>query len=774
MTDQDSSLLEVSMDSNTNYAKCNNHVTGNKGGEWTDLRRWRLHAEKGRHTWKYIDNPEELSKSPHQTFRERYWLGLENGGIPELQHLGQHSDKPQSEQLPEVLRKGSNFLRELQMEDGSWGSNCDGPVFVTPGIVFACYIVGVPIPLPFRQELCRYLVNTCNDDGGWGLYITGPSTVIGTALNYVMLRVLGLETSHPTCKKACDLLASMGGVLGIPSWGRFFLCIMNLYNWDGILPFPSELTLTPRWFQGNPANWWMPIRNLFMGMSYLYGHRFQAPEDDLIKAIRNELYPQQAYSDIKDWTALRSYVNDIDLLKPKSLLQSAMVSSMGHWEQFTKLPLIRTLRRRGLEEVLFQVQADVHTTEYCSYSPGYWPVDIVVLQHAYGRDSQWVQCMAPHFADGLWMCREGLAASGTDGNAVWETSFTMQAICSVIQVTNGGNATPAELDAIDAGLEFLVDSQLLHDPIEMHRTNRHPTKGGWPYSTKMQGYFASDATAETVLAILQSYKISSVSPKIPVERLQLAVDSLIGMESCGSGFGAYENVRGSELLELCNITDAFENIMTEHRYAETTASVMKALSEFTAEHPGYRRDDIDRCLKGGAVFLLQSQFEHGGWIGTWGICFSFATMWALQGLACVGHTEQNSPAVAKACAFLLRHQNSEDGGWGEALESYMARDYVHEPKGSQVPNTAYAVIGLLAARCTNRTAIERGVNYLIKTQQKEGDWLPGTPEAICAPPCGYRYPLYKFHFSLKAIAGYIKRYGNKPLSSSKVRLEKLD
>ncbi|KAI8623683.1 squalene-hopene-cyclase, partial [Xylariaceae sp. FL1651] len=645
-------------------------------------------------------------------------------------------------------------------------------MFITGGIVFACYIVGIPLPRPVRQEMCRYLVNTRNADGGWGVYLSGPSTVFGTAINYVMLRLLGLEPAHPICKKARDLLASMGGVLGIPTWGRFWLCVLNLYNWDGIVPLPSEVLLTPYGFPLNPANWWMPIRNIYMGMCYLYGHRFQAREDDLIRAIRDEIYVQKPYSEITNWLALRPYVNTTDLVKPKSSVQSVMVSALSFWERWGKSSAFGGLRARGLDEALFQVEADVHSTGYCSYSPAYWAVDIIVLRHAHGPGSHWVHGMAPHFGDGLWMCREGLAASGTDGNAIWETSLSVQAICTSVELSTDNEPRYADIEALNAALGLLKDSQLLHNPIGIHRTHRHPTKGGWPYSTRMQGYIVSDATAETILAILHSHRVPSLSKRIPIERLQLAVDSLIGLESGKSGFGAYEQVRGWEFLEFCNITDTYENCMIERRYAETTGSVLMALSEFTAEQPGYRHDDIHRCINGGAAYLMRSQYPHGGWIGTWGVCFTFATMWALQGLACAGYTEENSPAVKKACAFLLRHQSPHDGGWGEALESYRAKDYVAEPEGSQVPNTAYAIIGLLAAQCTNRAAIDQGVGYLTKTQRRNGEWLPGTLEGIYTPPCGYRYPLYKFHFTLKALGCYVKRYGNDPFnSSSRVRLE---
>ncbi|KAJ2989523.1 hypothetical protein NUW58_g3424 [Xylaria curta] len=639
----------------------------------TDLHRWRLRAVNGRHTWVYLEDAEEVSQHPHQTFREIYWLGLNYEEAPEKERdkeFPSNTSQPgQRQETLNALKRGSSFLRQLQMEDGSWGSNCDGPMFITVGIVFACYIVGIPLPQPLKREMCRYLINTRNRGGGWGVYLKGPSTVFGTAINYVMLRVLGLGPGQSVCRKARDLLNSMGGVLGIPTWGRFWLCVLNLYDWDGIVPLPAELLLTPRGFPLNPANWWMPIRNIYMGMCYLYGHRFQAPEDHLIRALRDEIYASQPYKEITHWPALRSYVNPIDLVKAKSPAQSAMVSAMGFWESFARFPIVNSFRSWGLDEALFQVEADVCSTEYCSYLPAYWSVYIIVLRQAHGADSHWVRGMTPHFADGLWM--------GT--------------------------------------------------------------------LTRMQGYIVSDVTAETLMAILQGHRVRGLSTRIPLERLQLAVDPLIGLECGGSGFAAYELVRGWEMIELCNITDTYEDCMIERRYAETTGAVMMALTEFHAEQPEYRREDIRRCIKGGASHLLSTQDEHGGWRGAWGVCFTFATMWALQGLACAGYTKE--------------------GGWGESLESYQAKDYVAAPEGSQVTNTAYAVIGLLAARC-DRAAIERGVGYLTKSQRPNGEWLNETLEAIYTPPCGARYPLYKFHFPLKALAYYARRYGIKALKPS--------
>jgi protostadienol synthase len=66
----------------------------------------------------------------------------------------------------------------------------------------------------------------------------------------------------------------------------------------------------------------------------------------------------------------------------------------------------------------------------------------------------------------------------------------------------------------------------------------------------------------------------------------------------------------------------------------------------------------------------------------------------------------------------------------------------------------------MAARCSDHDAIKRGVAWLVKKQQRSGDWLPGSLEGIFASPGGMRYPNYKFHFTLAAIGKFKKQYGN--------------
>ncbi len=60
------------------------------------------------------------------------------------------------------------------------------------------YVTKTPIPEEWKIEVARYLWNRADKaDGGWGIHIEGCSTVFGTALNYTVLRLVGVPADHP-------------------------------------------------------------------------------------------------------------------------------------------------------------------------------------------------------------------------------------------------------------------------------------------------------------------------------------------------------------------------------------------------------------------------------------------------------------------------------------------------------------------------------------------------------------------------------------------------
>lgn len=106
----------------------------------------------------------------------------------------------------------------------------------------------------------------------------------------------------------------------------------------------------------------------------------------------------------------------------------------------------------------------------------------------------------------------------------------------------------------------------------------------------------------------------------------------------------------------------------EHEYVECTSSAICAMTEFRKLYPGHRGKEINKFIKSAVGFLEATQTREGGWYGNWGVCFTYGTWFALGGLAAVGKSYNNSSAMRRGVEFLLATQQG-DGGWGESYLS---------------------------------------------------------------------------------------------------------
>ena len=115
-------------------------------------------------------------------------------------------------------------------------------MFLLPGLVIAWHVTQTRIPDPHRIEIKNYLFARQNpDDGGWGLHVEGDSSVFGTAMNYVVLRILGVSAEHPRMVRARGMLHSLGGAVNAPHWAKFWLSVLGVCQWEIVNPIPPEL-----------------------------------------------------------------------------------------------------------------------------------------------------------------------------------------------------------------------------------------------------------------------------------------------------------------------------------------------------------------------------------------------------------------------------------------------------------------------------------------------------------------------------------------------------
>jgi hypothetical protein len=164
----------------------------------------------------------------------------------------------------EAAHKGFQFYQMLQCEDGHWAGDYGGPMFLMPGLICCMYITKVPFPEYKKKAMVAYLRNHQQTDGGWGTHIECASTMFGTILSYVALRLLGEGPNEPFMEEARDFIMCHGGALYAPSWAKFWMAVIGVYHWDGVNSIPAEMWFLPDWFPFHPGKLWCHCRMVYV------------------------------------------------------------------------------------------------------------------------------------------------------------------------------------------------------------------------------------------------------------------------------------------------------------------------------------------------------------------------------------------------------------------------------------------------------------------------------------------------------------------------------
>lgn len=709
----------------------------------TDPKRWRLKtSDLGRETWHYLSA--EASQEPNSTYVQYL---LEDDAFPTPNPISQVKTPSQA------AERGADFLKLLQLPNGIFPCQYKGPMFMTIGYVVAHYYCGIEIPEPYRIEMIRYIVNTAHPvDGGWGLHSIDKSTCFGTTMNYLCLRLLGLPSSHPVCVKARKVLHRLGGATNSPHWGKAWLAVLNLYDWEGVNPSPPEMYLTPEWLPVNPGNWWVHTRAIYLPMGYISANKIQCKLDTLLLELRTEIYTKP-YSSI-DFSKHRNTVCGVDLYYPHTKVLDLANSVLSKYEKLRPKWVLNYMNKY-IYDLLVK---DYKNTEWLSIAPVSFAFSMIVTHFHEGPKSDNFIKLHDRANDVLFHGPQGMCVMGTNGVQVWDAAFMVQYFYMA------GLATiPRYHEMIERAYLFLVRSRFTEECEP--GSYRDKRKGAWPFSTKEQGYTVSDCTAEALKAIIMvrnDINFVTVHDKISDDSLYDAIEVLLSLQNVGNiefgSFSTYEKIRTTPYLELLNPAEVFNNIMVEYPYVECTDSSVLGLTYFSKYYPNYKPDRIKFAIDHAINYIIKAQNEDGSWYGCWGVCYTYASMFALEAFNSVGRTYENCQSTKRGCDFLVSKQ-LPDGGWSESMKSCETHTYVNGPE-SLVVQTAWALIGLILAQYPDRKLISRGIKLLMDRQLPSGEWKFEDVEGVFNHSCAIEYPSYKFLFTIKALGLYRKQYGD--------------
>jgi squalene-hopene/tetraprenyl-beta-curcumene cyclase len=277
----------------------------------------------------------------------------------------------------------------------------------------------------------------------------------------------------------------------------------------------------------------------------------------------------------------------------------------------------------------------------------------------------------------------------------------------------------------------------------------HTEPGGWYFEFNNEFYPDTDDTAQVLLAL---NKVDNPRERYQFQVSQRAIEWEFAMQCRNGGWGSFDKDNTKMIFQYIPFAD--HNAMLDPPTVDITGRILEMLANY-----GYDRSDkrVEKAIK----FILSEQESDGSWFGRWGVNYIYGTFLVLRGLDAIGF-DHNEPQIQQAAEWIRMVQNS-DGGWGETCGSYDDPDT--RGVGPSTPSqTAWALLGLLAAGDDRSDSIAKGVRWLLTRQRVDGSWDESmgegsTRQSIITgtgfPSVFYlSYNLYRQYFPLLALTSY--------------------
>ena len=620
--------------------------------------------------------------------------------------------------IERAVQRATTAMLEMQDPAGYWWSELESNVTITAEYIMLHRFLGLDeskVPRMAADILDKQLPN-----GGWSIWYGDGGEISATVEAYLALKMAGLPAEDPRMFKAQEFILARGGALKTRVFTRIFLALFGQVSWDGIPLLPVEFMLLPPWSGLSIYEFSSWTRVTVVPLMIIMAKRpvRPLPPDQGVAELFCD--PDDAFGKHRvAWKLDAPFLENLFVILDRVLKLYAWLpltwprnfavkraerwilehqEDSGDWAGIQP-PMVNSLL--ALRCLGYDLEHDV-------IQRGLKALEFFTLEQG---DRTWLQsCISP----------------------VWDTALAVRALEAA--------GLPLSHPAMAASTSWLLSRQIFKPGDWCVKCPDLPP-GGWAFEFDNNWYPDVDDSSMVLVALKDGLSDTARHQAA----LQRGINWCLGMQSKNGGFASFDKDNTKEWLNAIPFGDL--KALVDPPTEDITARILEMLGAFGhgLDHPA-----AERAL----AFLRHTQHPDGPWWGRWGVNYLYGTWSVLVALKRIGE-DMSRPYVRRAVDWVKARQNP-DGGWGEVCESYRDPDLMGKGP-STASQTAWSLLGLIAAGEVQTPGVKAGVDYLVKTQNAQGRWdekyFTGTgfPNHFMI-----RYHLYRDCFPLMALGTYLK------------------
>lgn len=619
-------------------------------------------------------------------------------------------------EIDEAIGRSRQYLLGLQHQEGGyWVGEVESNSTITSEYIYLMHFMGTVDDLR-QRKMVHYLRDTQLPDGGWNIYYGAPGDLSTTLEAYAAMKLAGENPDSRHMRLAREFALGHGGVENARVFTKIFFALLGTYPWDQCPALPPELMLLPAGFPLNIYEMSSWARSTVVPLLVLWHYKpvIEGGAGFSLEELR--ISPQRSAGSKAGRPAALDRWGKVFLLSDRIL------------KFYEKKPLA-ALRRKALR------LAEQWILDHQDPSGDWGGIMPAMMNSLMALKCLGYPLSHPSVRKGLEAVHRFAIEDARTlrlqscVSPVWDTANTCLALLE--------SDLEADHPALEKARQWLWTKQARVKG-DWAVKNPEAEPGGWFFEFENRYYPDVDDT----LAVLKVLNHGCSRPD-HAEAWHRGFQWLLSMQSRNGGWGAFDVDNEQEIWNRIPFAD--HKSMLDPPTSDLTGRVLEFLGS-----AGYRHDFP--AARRGIAFLESQQEPDGSWFGRWGVNYLYGTWCALCGLKAIGYP-MDAPRVRRAVHWLMGCQNP-DGGWGESCFSYDDPRYKGKGK-STASQTAWALMGLVAAGEAASEAADRGAAFLVRTQNERGSWDEEEFTGTGFPRFFYlRYHMYRDYFPLMALSRY--------------------